>query len=68
MFAANKPYDVPDGLLNPPQLVDKTQLPINAGCYANGYVMIGFNGATAQVDYFQGATDKPSYSETLPLA
>lgn len=67
VFAENKPYDVPDGLLNPPQLVDKTQLPINAGCYANGYVMIGFNGATAQVDYFQGTADKPSYSETLPL-
>jgi hypothetical protein len=29
--------------------------------------MIGFNGATAQVDYFQGTADKPSYSETLPL-
>jgi hypothetical protein len=29
--------------------------------------MIGFNGATAQADYFQGAVDKPAYSETLPL-
>jgi 3',5'-cyclic AMP phosphodiesterase CpdA len=68
VFADNKPYDVTKGLLNPPQLVDKTQLPLVGGCYANGYVMIGFNGATAQVDYFQGVADKPAYSETLPLA
>src|ERR1051326_301971 len=68
VFAATKPYDVPDGLHNPPQLIDNTQLPINGDCYANGYVMIAFNGATAQVDYFQGAADKPAYTETLPLA
>jgi hypothetical protein len=67
VFASNKPYDVPDGLLNAPPLVDDTQLPLDGGVYANGYVMVGFNGATAQVDYFQGAADKPSYHETLPL-
>jgi hypothetical protein len=67
VFAENKPYDVPDGLLNPPGLVEGTQLPLKDGCYANGYVMIAFNGATAQVDYFQGAADKPTHSEQLPL-
>jgi Calcineurin-like phosphoesterase len=67
VFAQNNPYEVPEGLRNPPQLVAKTQLPLDGGVYANGYVMIAFDGTTAQVDYFQGAAGKPSYTETLPL-
>jgi hypothetical protein len=28
--------------------------------------MISFDGAVATVDYFQGASDRPSYSEKIP--
>jgi hypothetical protein len=41
---------------------------VSGGVYAHGYVMIGFSGAVAKVDYFQGTDDEPSYTETIPTA
>jgi Calcineurin-like phosphoesterase len=66
VFDTDKPYDVADGLLDPPQLIAGTELATSDGVYAHGYAMIGFDGAVATVDYFQGANDSPSYSEKLP--
>ena len=66
VFDANKPYDVGGKILDPPQLIDKTKLPVTGGVYAHGYAMINFNGAAATVDYFNGTDANPSYSEAIP--
>jgi hypothetical protein len=66
VFDSDTPYEVPAGLIDPPQLIANTRLPANNGVYAHGYVMIGFAGAVATVDYFQDAGDTPSYSEKIP--
>jgi hypothetical protein len=66
VFDTDKPYDVADGVLDPPQVISGTELAADDGVYAHGYAMIGFDGAVATVDYFQGASDRPSYSEKIP--
>jgi hypothetical protein len=68
VFGTDAPYDVPSGLLDPPKLIDNTKLGVSGGVYAHGYVMIGFSGAVAKVDYFQGTADEPSYTENIPTA
>ena len=65
VFDSDAPYDVPAGLIDPPQLIADTRLPVNGGVYAHGYVMISLAGAVATVDYFQDASDTPSYSEKI---
>ena len=66
MFAGDGPYDTPDNLHDPPQLVDKTKLAVSNGVYKHGYAMIEFDGAVATVGYFQEKDDKPFYAETIP--
>jgi Calcineurin-like phosphoesterase len=65
VFAGDGPYDVPDNLQDPPQLVDKTKLAVSNGVYKHGYAMIEFDGALATVGYFQEKDDKPFYAETI---
>jgi calcineurin-like phosphoesterase family protein len=69
VFASENPYDVPDDLPDPPQLIGGTQLASIEDVYAHGYVMLTLGKTGAKVDYFQ-ETDfsKPFYSETIPAA
>jgi hypothetical protein len=67
VFANDEPYKVPDNLLDPPQLVEKTKLAVNNGLYKHGYVIIEFNGAIATVRYFQEKDDEPFYTENIPI-
>jgi hypothetical protein len=66
VFAGDRPYQVPDNLLDPPQLVDGTKLAVSNNVYEHGYVIIELNNAAAKVSYFQGNDNKPFYVETLP--
>jgi Calcineurin-like phosphoesterase len=66
VFDTDRPYVRPSGLVDPqPELIDNTMLAARGGVYAHGYVMVGFNGAVATADYFQGTDDKPSYTEKI---
>jgi hypothetical protein len=67
VFANDEPYEVPDNLPDPPQLIERTKLAVNNGLYMHGYVIIEFNGAVATVRYFQENDDEPLYAETIPI-
>jgi len=68
VFVEDRPYDVPDGLMDAPELIPGTKLATNGPVYAHGFVMIAFDsaGRSARVDYFQDTDpERPLYSETL---
>jgi hypothetical protein len=65
VFAADAPYNSPDALLDPPQLVAGTRLSVADDIYPHGYVMVTLRGPSAVFDYYTGTDDRPFFSEVV---
>lgn len=61
------PYSIPDKLLDPPALVEGTELGLAGPLYGHGFAMISLdpNGGPARAEYYQYDVTEPTYRELL---
>ena len=67
VFSQDNPYDVLDGIDDPPKITKRTKLSVRDNIYAHGFAVLALGKTKVDVDYFEdiGGTVKRHYSEQI---
>ncbi len=67
IFAQDNPYNVVEGIDDPPSIIEEAKLSVSDGVYAHGFAMLQLQPSAVAVDYYEdrdGAAHR-TYSETI---